>query len=98
MAAKRWFESTGNWLLILDNVEDWGSVREWIPRNFRGHVLITTRLHFTGTYAVGLDLPKLTVDEGVRFLLARGKFSDPSDADVAAAGVLSRNSVGYPWV
>jgi hypothetical protein len=54
-AAKRWFESKnesqGSWLLILDNVEDWEVVREWIPRTKTGHVLITTRLQFTGKFA-----------------------------------------------
>jgi len=95
-AAKRWFESNDGWLLILDNVEDWNVAKEWIPSGKRGHVLITTRLQFTGKLAQGLDLPNMPQEEGADFLLLRAKISDPSAADRAAALELSGEVGGLP--
>jgi hypothetical protein len=92
----RWFDSSDNWLLILDNVDGWDVVRPWIPSSNRGHVLITTRLQFTGTLAAGLELPKMTSDEGVTFLLARGKMECPTEADLSAARNLVDEFGGLP--
>jgi hypothetical protein len=50
-AAKHWFESNSGWLLILDNVEGMDDVKPWIPAGHRGHTLLTTRRHSTGTIA-----------------------------------------------
>ena len=99
-AAKRWFESKneshGRWLLILDNVEDWAVVRGWIPRIKTGHVLITTRLQFTGTFARELDLPKMNADEGAGFLLNRSKIDHPNDRDFSAAKSIAEELGGLP--
>lgn len=97
-AATRWLESGpgGRWLLILDNVEDWDVVKGWIPRIRAGHVIITTRLQYTGTFARGLDLPKMTVDEGGGFLLYRGKIDRPGDGDWSAAKSISEELGGLP--
>jgi tetratricopeptide (TPR) repeat protein len=84
-SALRWFDANADWLLILDNVDDWDVIRPWMPTSKRGHVLITTRLQFTGTFAAGLDLPKFAVDEGASFLLARGKLDRPTASDQQAA-------------
>ncbi len=95
-AAKRWFESNDNWLLILDNVDDWAVAQEWIPSGKRGHVLITTRLQSTGRLAHGIDLPKMTPEEGGEFLLERGKIENPSEADFVAAKTVSTEFDGLP--
>ena len=99
-AAKRWFESKSEssaiWLLILDNVDDWEAVKGWIPATKTGHVLITTRLQFTGRFARDLDLPKMTADEGAEFLLKCGKVDHPTDLDVAAAKSIAREMDGLP--
>jgi len=99
-AARRWLESKnesgGRWLLILDNVEDWEIVRGWVPRIKTGHVVITTRLQYTGTFARGFDLPKMTADEGGGFLLYRGKIDHPSGADCSAAKSISEELGGLP--
>ena len=99
-AARRWFESrnssNGCWLLILDNVEDWEVVRGWIPTTKTGHVLITTRLQFSGKFARELDLPKMTADEGARFLLNRSKIGHPNDDDFSAAKSIAEEFGGLP--
>ncbi len=42
-AVQNWLATYSNWLLILDNVEDFDLYENFIPPNIRGHVLITTR-------------------------------------------------------
>jgi tetratricopeptide (TPR) repeat protein len=99
-AAKRWFEakseSNAPWLLILDNVDDWEAVKAWIPTTKTGHVLITTRLQFTGRFARDLDLPKMTADEGAEFLSKCGKIGHPTDLDLSAAKSIAREMDGLP--
>ena len=99
-AAKRWFESKSEssaiWLLILDNVDDWEAVKGWIPATKTGHVLITTRLQFTGRFARDLDLRKMTADEGAEFLLKCGKIGHPTDLDLSAAKSVAREMDGLP--
>jgi tetratricopeptide (TPR) repeat protein len=94
--GKRWFEENSGWLLILDNVEDWSVVKDWIPAGRRGHVLITTRLQSTGTIAKGIDLPKMTPEEGAEFLLRRAKIENVSPSDRAAARAISVEVGGLP--
>src|SRR5262249_35335934 len=50
-ALKRWLKKQSNWLLILDNVEEFALVRELLPPRCAGHVLLTTRRQ--GTSALG---------------------------------------------
>ncbi len=95
-AAKRWFESNGNWLLILDNVDHWEVANDWIPTSKTGHVLITTQLQHTGNYAQGLELPRMTPDEGAKFLLERVKCDNPSAEDLATAKDISVEFEGLP--
>ncbi len=94
--ALRWFEENSGWLLILDNVDDWRVVKEWLPPARRGLVLITTRLQSTGIIAEGLDLPKMTPVEGAEFLLRRAKVENPSEADRAAARKIAEEVGGLP--
>ena len=93
--GKRWFEIHRDWLLILDNVEDWTIARPWIPQS-GGHVIVTTRLQNTGTFAHGLHLPNMTPDEGTQFLLDRGKLEHPTEADRAAARSITIEMDGLP--
>src|SRR5581483_3019680 len=48
-------------------------VSEFIPSVGKGHVLLTTRAHSTGTIAQRIELEKMGVDEGILFLLRRMK-------------------------
>jgi tetratricopeptide (TPR) repeat protein len=94
--ALRWFEENSGWLLILDNVDDWSVVKEWLPAARRGLVLITTRLQSTGIIAKGLDLPKMTPAEGAQFLLRRAKVEKPSQSDRSAARKIAEEVGGLP--
>ena len=88
-AAKRWLESNRGWLLILDNVEDLKLIKEFVPSNSAGGVLLTTRLPATGTIAQRVELTKMDVEEGSLFLLRRAKIVAGA-APLEAAGEADR--------
>ncbi len=102
-AVKRWLQMTADWLLILDNVDDFTLVHDLLPLAERGHIIITTRSQATRPYAQLLELNKLEEEEGALFLLHRsGTF--PLDAlldrasanDRASTQAISRVVVGFP--
>ncbi len=72
-AVLRWFDTHDDWLLILDNADDLEMASDFIPSSGKGHVLITTRAHSTGTIAGRIELDTMTVEEGMLFLLRRIK-------------------------
>jgi len=61
------------WLLILDNVEDRGAVRRFVPERDGGDVLITSRESVFAELGIprALDVGELDPDDSVRFLLNR---------------------------
>jgi tetratricopeptide (TPR) repeat protein/transcriptional regulator with XRE-family HTH domain len=72
-AVLHWFDTHEKWLLILDNADHLEMVSEFIPSAGKGHVLLTTRAHSTGTIAQRIEIEKLGLDEGMVFLLRRMK-------------------------
>jgi hypothetical protein len=58
------------WLIIFDNAEDPGALREWLPSG-PGHVLITSRFSGWDEDAVPVRVDIFSRDESVGFLLAR---------------------------
>jgi tetratricopeptide (TPR) repeat protein len=82
-AVKRWLWEHKHWLLILDNVEDLGLVRSFLPSVRQGAVLLTTRLQVTEPVALSLPLECLSEEEGALLLLRRAKrlkLDDPLSA------------------
>jgi hypothetical protein len=55
------------WLLIFDNAEDPGMIRDWLPSG-PGHVLITSRSAGWGELALLVPVDVLSRDESVRLL------------------------------
>ncbi len=72
-AVKRWLETQEEqvWLLIFDNVDDIPLVTEFLPTRGNGAVLLTTRLHAVGKHMRRIELDKLSLEEGMQFLLGR---------------------------
>ena len=67
----RWLNQHQNWLLLFDNVEDLALLKSFLPASGQGVLLLTTRLHTLGTVAQPIELPPMTREEGLAFLLAR---------------------------
>lgn len=72
-AIKRWLSTHDNWLMILDNVEDAEMIAEFFPAQGMGNILLTTRLQAMGAIAQGIEVEKMSLDDGVLFLLRRTK-------------------------
>jgi tetratricopeptide (TPR) repeat protein/DNA-binding XRE family transcriptional regulator len=70
-AVKRWLREHKGWLLILDNIEDLGLVRAFVPTPRQGALLLTTRREETSPVARALALDVLPEEEGILFLLRR---------------------------
>ena len=91
-AVIHWFDTHENWLLILDNADDIAMVSECIPSVGKGHVLLTTRAHSTGTAAQRIELDNMGLEEGIVLLLRRAKILKSSVASTKTIneGLLSQ--------
>lgn len=76
-AVKRWLMTHDGWLLILDNADDLETINTFLPPQYTGHVLFTTRLQALGTIAHCIEVEKMGLEEGMVFLLRRGKVIAP---------------------
>ena len=71
-AVRRWLGETPDWLLILDNVAGHvGAVRDLLPADDPGHLLLTTRDPAFQALAQPVVVAKMTPEEGARLLLQR---------------------------
>jgi tetratricopeptide (TPR) repeat protein len=73
-AVEHWLGSHEGWLLILDNADDIGMAREFIPLGKNGHVLLTTQACAVGTMARRVEIQKMGIEEGGLFVLRRAKY------------------------
>ena len=83
-AVKRWLEHNPSWLLIFDNAQDPGEVRNYLPQGGAGHVIITScNPHWGG---VAKLMPARVFDraESTEFLCKRTGQEDNKAADVLA--------------
>ena len=65
--AAAWLRSNQRWLIILDNAESPGRIRDWIPQG-QGHVLITSRSQHGGQVARQLYVDVFMREESVSLL------------------------------
>lgn len=72
-AVQHWLTTHDTWLLIWDNVEHVELLQRFLPASRCGAILLTTRHQTLGTLAQSIELPTMTSEEGVLFLLRRAK-------------------------
>jgi tetratricopeptide (TPR) repeat protein len=102
-AVKRWLLEHDRWLLIADNADDLALVKNVLPFDGPGQILLTTRAAATGAVAEAVKVEKMEPEEGARFLLRRagllGRVSGHQSAtgdQQAAARELSIKLDGLP--
>jgi hypothetical protein len=73
-AVKRFLDNNCCWLLIFDNAEDPNSLKDFIPCNESGHILITSqkRSMWLGMAQIQ-EVPTFSVDESINLLLSNNK-------------------------
>jgi len=90
-AVKQWLEGHTDWLLVMDNADNLGLARSFLPVAHQGHIILTTRSQIVGKVARQIKVQEMELDEGLRFLLRRAKVLqgdadlDAVDADVCKA-------------
>ncbi len=95
LAVKQWFATHSGWLLIFDNADDLLMVRDFLPAESKGHILLTTRAQAVSTLAQRVDVENMGMAEGTLFLLRRTKLlsedaflDQASEAHLAGAEAL----------
>jgi hypothetical protein len=103
-AVKRWLSSNQGWLLILDNADDLGVARTFLPLGKKGHVILTTRAQAAGATARRVEIQEMGTEEGALFLLRRAKhIAEDAPLDAAAEAIRRlqkespRNSMAFLW-
>jgi len=68
-SLKHWLTTHGQWLLILDNVDDLQVIYDLLPES-KGHILLTTRAQAL-TFGKSIEVKEMKREEGILFLLRR---------------------------
>jgi hypothetical protein len=102
-AVKRWLGSHEGWLLILDNADDLGTTRAFIPPGTNGHVILTTRARAVGAVARLVEIQEMGTQEGALFVLRRAKYiaedallDAAAEADQGKAKTIAAQLDGLP--
>jgi predicted ATPase len=72
-AVKEWLVSHDNWLLILDDVDNLGMIRDLLPLHYPGHIILTTRERNVGGITSRLEVERMDEEEGALLLLRRSR-------------------------
>jgi tetratricopeptide (TPR) repeat protein len=75
-AVKHWMQTHPTWLLILDNADDLSIVGEFLPQDFQGHLLLTTRASAVGRIAKRIEVDILDLETGALLMLRRAGVLD----------------------
>ena len=81
-ALQKWYDEHRNWLLIFDNMEDYETLRPWLPSDAKGHVLITTRNKKSWEHVLDLDV--FSEKDALDFFRERTKTSVDESAKTLA--------------
>ena len=100
---QQWFRYQTDWLLILDNADDFDLIAPFLPQAPRGHILLTTRTRALSNVAQPLVLGPLEPEDGALCILRRagvvawnGQLSDASPPSANAARALAQLMNGLP--
>ncbi len=100
---QRWLRARSSWLLILDYLSDLSFLKLVVPRESRGHVLVTMQMQNTHGYAKPISVEQMDTDAGALFLLHRATFlskekslNDAPPALAQKAREISEKLGGFP--
>jgi tetratricopeptide (TPR) repeat protein len=101
-AIKRWLQYQDRWLLILDNLEDFGLIERLVPPQ-GGHVLLTVLSQIPRSDVQVVHLMPMQDDQGPLFLLRRttviglqATLDEASEDDIALARSITEKLDGLP--
>ncbi|KAI0868906.1 hypothetical protein GGS24DRAFT_512674 [Hypoxylon argillaceum] len=88
--------SSENWLLIFDNVEDIGLVRDNWPASETGFILMTSRCEIFSPGVVNIEVESFDEESGARFLMKELYADYSNELELAAAKKLCAMLGGLP--
>ena len=81
-----WLERQDGWLLVLDNLDDVSIIEGLLPKNTRGHTLITTRNSVALSIpAEGMEVDVLRPAEAVELLCTRSQIGAAAESRIVKA-------------
>lgn len=94
---KHWLEQCQQpWLLIFDNANDLFLAQEYFPHQGTGNILLTTRVNAAAAVAASIEVEKMGLMEGTRFLLHRAQRHHVSDEKINEAMNITITLDGFP--
>ncbi len=100
LAVKQWLQQHDQWLLLLDNLEDFSHIDQLVPPECNGHILFTTRRQATGRSTQSITVMQMTTKESALFLLRRAKIiteeREATPAEYAQATAIAQAVDGFP--
>jgi len=95
--ALQWLRDTEDWLLVIDNVDDTNVTDSYLPESKGGHTIITTRSPNSGAlHAIGLEVPEMSRQNSIKFLLLRLGITDPTERILREIGDIIDALGGLP--
>jgi tetratricopeptide (TPR) repeat protein len=85
-AVRTWLERHGGWLLVFDNVSEFGQLRDLLPRGGDGKIIVTSRRD-DGWTAIARVLRLEVLDPGSASGLLRSRSGDDDEAAAQALAV-----------
>jgi tetratricopeptide (TPR) repeat protein len=83
-AVLNWFRTHEKWLLVFDNADDISFVKDYLPPDPKGHILLTSRLRVFDTLDITklVDMEEMSPDEAKSFLLKRTERTDLDQSEL----------------
>ena len=83
----QWFRGQDNWLLVIDNLDDFEVAEHYLPpRDVKKHTIITTRNpHFNEIPAEGIEIGTLDRKDAIELLVLRSRLPPKFDPDKVEA-------------
>ena len=102
-AIQRWLQRHDQWLLVLDNLEDFQLLKQLVPPDSHGHVLLITPFQTAEPFVQAVPVTPLAKEDGALLLLRRagiltgkGPHDARSEEDYHHAITIAQEVEGYP--
>jgi tetratricopeptide (TPR) repeat protein len=84
-AVRHWLQHHEKWLVVLDNLEDFTLIKQLIPLQGSGHVLLITRTHPNEELSSSILVPQMSVEEAALLLLRRAQIISDQASSISAS-------------
>ncbi len=76
---RTWMQENERWLFVFDNAKDFKSIKEYLPFQSKGHILITSRYEKWSIKTKPIEIDVLSVEDSRKFLELRTEISNENE-------------------